>query len=116
MYQATHEVPSASAQEPVSHHHVMWLVKEWYYGAFWYQEAINFREQLEKQYMNGIGIAHGELMWKRENNSETIHYYTHDFTTSPWTQTRFWDEDRVEVKHAKDIVRVLQIGTRASSI
>ena len=64
MYQATHEVPSASAQEPVSHHHVMWLVKEWYSGAFWYREAIRFREQLEKQYMNGIGIAHGELIWK----------------------------------------------------
>ena len=115
-YLSTHEERSAIAEEPVNHNQVMWLVKELYWGASWYREAIHFRDQLEKQYVQGIGIEHGELIWLSEDGDVKINYYTHDFTKKPWTQTRFWDEDRVHVKHEKEIVRVLKSGTHDASI
>ena len=94
----------------------MWLVKEPYWGATWYREAIHFRDQLEKQYVQGIGIAHGELIWRRKDGDVTTHYYTHDLTKKPWKQIRFWDGARAHVQHEKEIARVLKSGTNDASI
>ena len=59
IYESTAELPLTIAQEPAGHNQVMWLVKDEYWGASWYREAIHFRDQLEKQYLQGIGIEHG---------------------------------------------------------
>ena len=108
-YLSTAKLPLAIAQEPASHNQVMWLVKEQYRGASWYREAIHFRDQLEKQYLQGIGIEHGQLTWPSHDGNDVVtHYYTHDLSKKPWTQTRFWDEHRKHEAHSREIVRVLK--------
>ena len=108
-YLSTVELPLAIAQEPAGHNQVMWLVKDEYWGASWYREAIHFRDQLEKQYLQGIGIEHGQLTWPSHDGNDVVtHYYTHDLSKKPWTQTRFWDEHREHEAHSREIVRVLK--------
>ena len=108
-YLSTVELPLAIAQEPAGHNQVMWLVKDEYWGASWYREAIHFRDQLEKQYLQGIGIEHSQLTLLSNDGSDVLtHYYTHDLSKKPWTQTRFWDEHRKHEAHSREIVRVLK--------
>ena len=108
-YLSTQVFPLAAiAQEPASHNQVMWLVKDEYWGASWYREAVHFRRQLEEQYQKGIAIEQGELIWPSHDGHDVVtHYYTHDVSRKPWTQTRFWDANRELVKSSKEIVRVL---------
>ena len=108
-YLSTAKLPLAIAQEPASQNQVMWLVKDEYWGASWYREVIHFRDQLEQQYQRGIGIEYGQLRWPSHNgNDEVTHYYTHDLSKKPWTQTRFWDANREHVRSSKEILRVLK--------
>ena len=110
-YLSTQVFPLAIAQEPASHNQVMWLVKDeyTYWGASWYREAVRFQVQLEEHYQKGIGIEHAQLTWPSHDGNDVVtHYYTHDLSKKPWTQTRFWDANRERVKSSKEIVRVLK--------
>ena len=107
-YLSVATVPLAIAQDPAGHNQVMWLVKE--HGAFrWYQEEVYMRDQLEKQYQQGIGIEHSQLTLLSNDGSDVLtHYHTHDLSKKPWTQTRFWYEHRKREAHSREIVRVLK--------
>ena len=107
-YLSTQVFPVAAvAQEPAGHNQVMWLIKEEYWGVPWYREVVHFRLRLEEQYQKGIGIEQGELIWPSYDGKDVVtHYYTHDLSRKPWTQTRFWDANREFVKSSKEVVRV----------
>ena len=108
-YESTVELPLAIAQEPAGHNQVMWLVKDEYWGASWYREVIHFRDQREKQCQRGIGIESGQLIWpSHDGNDEVTHYYTHDLSKKPWTQTSFWDANREDKRSSKENLRVLK--------
>ena len=107
-YLSTVELPLATAQEPAGHNQVMWLVKEEYGGRPWYRQVVHFHLQLEEQYQTEIPKKNGELTYDPKDGSDVvIHYYTHDLTRKPWTQTRFYDENREYQMSSKEIVRVL---------
>ena len=109
IYESTAELPLTIAQEPAGHNQVMWLVKDEYWGASWYREVIHFRDQLEQQYQRRSGIEYGQLTWPSHNGNDVVtHYYTHDLSKKPWTQTRFWDAEREHVRSSKEFLRVLK--------
>ena len=109
IYESTAELSVTIAQEPAGDNQVMWLVKDEYWGASWYREVIHFCDQLEQQYQWRSGIEYGQLTWTSHNGNDVVnHYYTHDLSKKPWTQTRFRDAEREHVRSSKEILRVLK--------